>query len=251
MGEGTEQLEEKLASEELAGILPPGGRVLRLDRDSTSRPGRMEEILTAFSRQEGQVLVGTQMLSKGHHFPNVTLALVADGDMGLNLPDYRSAERTFQLLIQSAGRAGRGEKPGRVIIQTRDLRHYCWQFVCNGDYQGFYEHELGIRRLRRYPPFVRLALVRISWPWEWAEGKSESGSFASDLRIQAKCPGATVLGPAPAPIARLQGRMRFQCLIKAASWQDIRAAYTASIKNFGQPSHGMRISLDMDPVSIL
>ncbi|MBQ9104523.1 MAG: primosomal protein N', partial [Mailhella sp.] len=93
MGEGTEKLEESLAGEELAGALPPGGRVLRLDRDSTSRPGRMEEILTAFARQEAQVLVGTQMLSKGHHFPNVTLALIVDGDMGLNLPDYRSAER--------------------------------------------------------------------------------------------------------------------------------------------------------------
>ena len=108
MGEGTERLEERLAGEELIGALPPGGRILRLDRDSTRRPGSMEEILNAFARQEAQVLIGTQMLSKGHHFPHVTLALIADADLGLNLPDYRAAERTFELLLQSAGRAGRG-----------------------------------------------------------------------------------------------------------------------------------------------
>ena len=100
MGQGTERVEEYIGT-----LLPPGGRVLRLDRDSTRRPGRMEEILESFARQEAQVLVGTQMLSKGHHFPHVTLAVVADGDIGLNLPDYRAAERTFQLLVQSSGAA--------------------------------------------------------------------------------------------------------------------------------------------------
>ena len=102
MGQGTERVEEYIGT-----LLPPGGRVLRLDRDSTRRPGRMEEILESFARQEAQVLVGTQMLSKGHHFPHVTLAVVADGDIGLNLPDYRAAERTFQLLVQCIG-------PGRA-----------------------------------------------------------------------------------------------------------------------------------------
>lgn len=251
MGEGTEKLEESLAGEELAGALPPGGRVLRLDRDSTSRPGRMEEILSAFARQEAQVLVGTQMLSKGHHFPNVTLAVVADGDMGLNMPDYRSAERTFQLLVQSSGRAGRGEKPGRVLIQTRDIGHYCWKFVQTGDYEGFYEHEIALRKQRRYPPFVKLALIRLSYPWDWKDGLNHVNTFAASLRKHARELGLTVLGPAPAPLARIQGRMRFQCLVKADTWQHIRLAYALALRDAGTLPHDMRISLDLDPVNML
>ncbi|MBQ3172073.1 MAG: primosomal protein N' [Mailhella sp.] len=251
MGEGTEKLEESLAGEELADILPPGGRVLRLDRDSTSRPGRMEEILAAFARQEAQVLVGTQMLSKGHHFPNVTLALIADGDMGLNMPDYRSAERTFQLLVQSAGRAGRGEKPGRVLIQTRDIRHYCWDFVKSGDYEGFYAFEIALRQQRRYPPFVKMALIRLSFPWDWNEGQSRVNQFSAALRLHGRPLGLTVLGPAPAPLARIQGRSRFQCLVKAADWQSIRKAYAAALHDMGSLPHDLRITLDLDPVNML
>ena len=251
MGEGTEKLEESLAGEELAGALPPGGRVLRLDRDSTSRPGRMEEILAAFARQEAQVLVGTQMLSKGHHFPNVTLALIADGDMGLNMPDYRSAERTFQLLVQSAGRAGRGEKPGRVLIQTRDINHYCWDFVKAGDYEGFYEYEIALRQQRRYPPFVKLALIRLSFPWDWNEGQSRVNQFSAALRQHGRALGLTVLGPAPAPLARIQGRSRFQSLVKAADWQSIRKAYAAALHDLGTLPRDLRITLDLDPVNML
>ena len=251
MGEGTEKLEESLAGEELAGALPPGGRVLRLDRDSTARPGRMEEILSAFARQEAQVLVGTQMLSKGHHFPNVTLAVVADGDMGLNMPDYRSAERTFQLLVQSSGRAGRGEKPGRVLIQTRDIHHYCWKFVETGDYEGFYAHEIALRKQRRYPPFVKLALVRLSYPWDWKDGQSRVNLFASALRTHGRALGLSVLGPAPAPLARIQGRARFQCLIKADTWQHVRQAYALALRDLGTLPHELRISLDLDPVNML
>ena len=251
MGEGTEQMEEKLAGEELAGILPPGGKILRLDRDSVSRQGHMEEILDSFARQEGQVLVGTQMLSKGHHFPNVTLALVADGDMGLNLPDYRSAERTFQLLVQSAGRAGRGEKPGRVLIQSRDTSHYCWHYVRNGDYRGFFDHEIEIRRQRRYPPFVKLALVRLSWPWNWSAGKAEADRFAAELRRIGRGMGSTVLGPAPAPIARIHGRMRSQCLIKAVSLNGIRVPYMETLRILGALPRELHVSLDIDPVSML
>ncbi|MBQ4616212.1 MAG: primosomal protein N' [Mailhella sp.] len=251
MGEGTEKLEESLAGEELAGALPPGGRVLRLDRDSTSRPGRMEEILSAFARQEAQVLVGTQMLSKGHHFPNVTLALIADGDMGLNMPDYRSAERTFQLLVQSAGRAGRGDKPGRVLIQTRDIGHYCWDFVKSGDYEGFYRHEIALRQQRRYPPFIKLALIRLSYPWDWNEGQSRVNQFSSSLRQHGRALGLTILGPAPAPLARIQGRSRFQCLVKAADWQNIRKAYAAALHDMGTLPHDLRITLDLDPVNML
>ncbi len=243
MGQGTERLEEHLES-----VLPPGGRVLRLDRDSTRRPGRLEEILEAFARKEAQVLVGTQMLSKGHHFPEVTLAVVADGDTGLNLPDYRAAERTFQLLVQSAGRAGRGDKPGRVIIQTRDTGHYCWQFIQNTDYEGFYAAEMALREKRRYPPFVRLALVRMSYPVQWGAGQEAVNRLGSWLREAGRAGGVTVLGPAPAPLPLLRARRRFHCLLKAEDWQSIRRVFA---RIAGEAPKDLRLALDLDPVNML
>ncbi len=244
MGQGTERVEEFVGT-----LLPPGGRVLRLDRDSTRRPGRMEEILEAFARREAQVLVGTQMLSKGHHFPHVTLAVVADGDIGLNMPDYRAAERTFQLLVQSSGRAGRGEKPGQVLIQTRDVNHYCWKFVKNGDYEGFYEYEIALRKRRRYPPFINLALLRLSYPLDWADGPTLLSRITAQLRSESRAAGVTMLGPAPAPLPLLRGRKRFQCLFKAGDWQAIRSLY-ASLLPLASPPN-LRLSLDIDPVNML
>lgn len=262
MGEGTERLEERLTGEELAAVLPPGGRVLRLDRDSTRRPGRMEEILASFARKEAQVLVGTQMLSKGHHFPDVTLALIADADLGLNLPDYRAMERTFQLLLQSAGRAGRGEKAGRVLLQTRMPNHVCWDFVKRGDYDAFYEHEIGLREKRRYPPFVKLALVRASFPLADAQaaaggrndGQAALNRFMTALKEEGRALGLTIMGPIASPLARLQGRLRFQALIKADDWQKVRQAYGSAIrKAFGSGAvpRDLRLSLDLDPVNML
>ena len=245
MGEGTEKLEETLST-----ILPPGTRVLRLDRDTSRRPGSMEEILNAFGRGEAQVLVGTQMLSKGHHFPDVTLAVVADADLGLNLPDYRAAERTFQLLLQSAGRAGRGEKPGRVLVQTRDIHHFCWEFVKNGDYAGFYAQEIALRRKRLYPPFVKLALVRFSFPVQSTRAPAVLGTLAKLMREKGKSAGVRVLGPAPAPIALLRGRKRYQCLLKAEDWVSLRRVYADVLAELSLGSD-MRVSLDMDPVNMM
>ncbi len=244
MGQGTEKLEE-----DLAALLPPSARVLRLDRDSTRRQGRMEEILHAFARKEAAVLVGTQMLSKGHHFPDVTLAIVADADIGLNMPDYRAAERTFQLLVQAAGRSGRGENPGSVIIQTRDMQHYCWQYVTNADYEGFFTQELALRAKRRYPPFIRLALIRISYPMDSPEGESEIAALGTDLRAKARELNITVLGPAPAPLPFLKGRRRFHCLVKAADWPSIRTLFNAAL-TLGGKTH-LRVTLDLDPVNML
>lgn len=244
MGEGTERLTETLST-----LVAPQGRVLRLDRDSTRRPGRMEEILESFARQEVQILVGTQMLSKGHHFPNVTLALVADGDLGLNLPDYRAAERTFQLLIQSAGRAGRGSKPGHVLIQTRDTGHYCWKYVRESDFEGFYAEEIVRRERRRYPPFVRLGLIRISFSADFGEGPAAVNELGSRLRGKGKELGVTVLGPAPAPLALLRGRRRFHCLLKSADWPSIRRLYTEATS--AADTRNLRLLLDLDPVNML
>lgn len=241
LGEGTERLAERLS-------VLAGQPVLRLDRDSTRRPGRMEEILEAFARRESPILVGTQMLSKGHHFPRVTLAIVADGDLGLNLPDYRAAERTFQLLVQSAGRAGRGERPGRVLIQTRATDHYCWRFVRTADYEGFYEAELALREKRGYPPFVRLGLLRISYAADEAGGADALGALAGALRAEAARLGVTMLGPAPAPLGLLRGRRRFQCLLKAHSWPPLRELYFFA-RDRKPPI--LRLALDLDPVNML
>ncbi|MDL2272245.1 primosomal protein N', partial [Desulfovibrio sp. OttesenSCG-928-I05] len=229
MGEGTEKLEESLLP-----FLPVGSRILRLDRDSTRRPGRMEEILAAFGRGEASVLVGTQMLSKGHHFPNVTLVVAADADLGLNLPDYRAAERSFQLVLQAAGRSGRGEKPGEVLIQTRDPGHYCWEFVRGNDYEGFYAQEVALRERRRYPPFVRLALIRLSFPMDWNEGMARLEKVAEAIRGTGKARGVSVLGPAPAPLSMIKGMRRFHCLLKSDNWVALRDIYGAALRAAGQ-----------------
>lgn len=244
MGEGTEKLEENLRA-----VLPPGSGVLRLDRDSTRRPGRMEAILADFAAQKAVVLVGTQMLSKGHHFPEVTLAIVADADLGLNLPDYRAAERTFQLLLQSAGRAGRGDKPGEVIVQTRDPAHYCWEFVRNGDYEGFFDREIALRERRRYPPFVRLALVRISYAADDENGAAAVAALGAQLRQAARRLGVTLLGPAPAPLPFLKGRKRWHCLVKGDDWPALRSLYSAALE--AAKKTPLRLKLDLDPINML
>ena len=242
MGEGTERL-----AEELSTFL--GQRVLRLDRDSTSRPGRMEEILHAFAREEAQVLVGTQMLSKGHHFPKVTLVIAADCDMGLNFPDYRAAERTFQLLLQSAGRAGRGALPGRVLLQTRDVTNYCLQYVVNNDYEGFYQSEISRRELHQYPPFVHLALIRLSFEREDATAALELQDLSRHFRVAAAKYGVTMLGPAPAPLSVIRNRERFQILLKGQAWSDIRETYHSGLQ--AMKIKHLRTILDLDPVNML
>ncbi len=244
MGEGTEKLAEYLTT-----LVAPLGKVLRLDRDSTRREGRMEEILESFARQEAQILVGTQMLSKGHHFPQVTLALIADGDLGLNLPDYRAAERVFQLLIQSAGRAGRGQKPGTVLIQTRDTSHYCWKYVQNADYEGFYAEEIIRRQRRLYPPFVNLALIRISHSLDWQESSAALQALGTSLRTLGREMGVTVLGPVPAPLALLRGQKRFHCLLKGHDWKALRHIYMQALAQ--SDTRFLNLFLDIDPINML
>ncbi len=242
MGEGTEKLAEYINNF-------AKGQVLRLDRDSTRREGQTEAILESFAKGEAQILVGTQMLSKGHHFPNVTLALVADGDVGLNMPDYRAAERTFQLLVQSAGRAGRGTKPGTVLIQTRDTNHYCWKYIQDANFEGFYAEELQRRAKRNYPPFVFLALIRMSYEREFAEGPQFMQQIGSELRQLGREHGVTVLGPAPAPLSLLRGQRRFHCLLKGKDWNSIRQIYALATQKIDK--NKVRFSLDLDPINMI
>ncbi len=245
VGAGTEKLEEFLRMS-----LPQGTGVVRLDRDSSRRQGQMEQILQEFAAGSQQVLVGTQMLSKGHHFPGVTLVVVVDGDLGLNLPDYRATERTFQLLVQVAGRAGRGDKQGRVLIQTRNPDHHCWGFIQKNDYQGFYAQEIERRRRFAYPPFVKLGLLRMSYPLDWQQGDACLTHLREIIRHQSARLGLRVLGPAPAPLRVLRGRLRFQCLIKAQHWSAIRQVFAAVDHHFGQDRH-LRFTYDLDPVNML
>jgi len=245
MGDGTERLEEYFAK-----TLGHEVAVLRMDRDSARRQERLDEILRRFAAGEAQVLVGTQMLSKGHHFPGVTLVVVANADMGLNLPDYRAAERTFQLLVQVSGRAGRGDKPGSVLIQTRNPGHPFWRFVLDADYAGFYEREIVSRQRFRYPPFTRLALLRLSCEVQAEHVQAGLSVFAKTLREAARPLGVDVLGPAPAPLAQLKGRKRFNCLLKCGDWQAIRALFSA-LSRQGAAPECFRLELDLDPVSML
>lgn len=245
MGDGTERLEEYFAH-----TLGHDVSVLRMDRDSARRQERLDEILRRFAAGEAQVLVGTQMLSKGHHFPGVTLVVVANADMGLNLPDYRAAERTFQLLVQVSGRAGRGERPGSVLIQTRNPAHPFWDFVLKGDYAGFYDREIASRQRFRYPPFTRLALLRLSCPAETEHQGQMLTAFGKALRETARPLGVDVLGPAPAPLSQLKGRKRFNCLLKCQNWQPIRTLF-AALSRQGATPEAFRLDLDLDPVNML
>lgn len=244
LGAGTERLEEFLQQK-----LPRGTKVLRLDRDTSRRAGAMQETLGAFARQEAQVLLGTQMLSKGHHFPGVTLVVVVDGDLGLNLPDYRSAERSFQMLVQVAGRAGRGEQPGRVLIQTYNPEHYCWRYVRENDYEGFFAREIRLRQTMHYPPFVKLALVRVSVPRETPDAEVLK-AFGTCIQALGLAAGIRVLGPVPSPLALLRGRKRFQCLLKADNWPAIRGVCTRLRELLAREKH-MRLSVDLDPMDML
>jgi primosomal protein N' (replication factor Y) len=153
------------------------------------------------------------------------------------------------LLVQSGGRAGRGEKPGRVLIQTRDTNHYCWQHIQSGDYAAFYADEIKRRRLRRYPPFVCLALLRVSFTVDDANGPPALGSFAADIRARARELDVQALGPAPAPLPILRGRRRFHCLLKADGWQSIRRLYFDAKAH--KTSRTLRLFLDLDPVNML
>ncbi len=253
LGDGTEKLEEQLQN--FLNTLSHNSekKILRLDRDSTRRQGAMEEILSRFARKEAHILIGTQMLSKGHHFPHVSLAIIADADLSLNFPDYRAAERTFQLLIQSAGRAGRESTNGKVLIQTRDTEHYCWQFIEKHDFYNFYEHELAIRKKFHYPPFTKLALLRLHYPVEMENLSFARNTLNQFLKKAAKDLGIRLLGPIASPRARIQNVWRDQCLIKADDWTKIRALYIGAqkLQNEEKGLKKVRLILDLDPVNML
>lgn len=246
LGVGTEALELQVRRRF------PEARVVRMDKDTTSRKHAQREILKTWRKGEADVLIGTQMIAKGHHVPNVTLVGVIMADTSLNLPDFRASERTFQLLLQVAGRAGRGDKAGKVILQTYNPEHPAMVFSVEEDYESFAWRELALRKEAGYPPFRHLALIRISGPRD--ESTSRAASILKEV-ASAAClePGAVQwIGPSPAPISRLKGRSRWQLLLKAPSRRELHRA-TARIleKAKGKLPPRVLLGVDIDPQSFL
>lgn len=245
LGEGTEQIEAMLKS------LFPTLRIARIDRDTATRRGLFEKSLLDFSAGEIDMLVGTQMLAKGHDFPNVTLVGVVSVDAGLALPDFRAAERTFQLITQVAGRAGRGERPGQVLIQTYHPAHYALKHARSQDYAGFYSEEIRHRQNHGYPPFVSLAslLVHGSDP---KRTRAEAVELRKQLDLANEDRACRILGPAPAPLARLKGEHRIQLLVKGRSRRQLREVVDKGLEAVASRGISLRsINLEIDPVSIM
>jgi primosomal protein N' (replication factor Y) len=245
VGEGTEQIEDQLKK------LFPALRIARIDRDTTSRRRSFEKSLLEFSEGKIDMLVGTQMLAKGHDFPNVTLVGVVSVDAGLALPDFRAAERTFQLLTQVAGRAGRGDRAGRVLIQTYHPYHYAIKHAGAQDYAGFYQEETRHRQNHTYPPFVALASLLVHGS-DLVRVRSEAVELRKELDRANVERRARVLGPAPAPLARLKGEFRVQLLIKCRNRHQLRKIIDDALKGLTQRKVNLRsINVEIDPVSIM
>jgi len=243
-GEGSEHLEERLRKEF------PGARIARLDRDTARTKRQYQETLGAFAGGALDILVGTQMLAKGHDFQRVTLVGVVSADSSLSLPDFRAAERTFQLLMQVAGRAGRGELKGRVLIQTFYPEHYAIQDAVKQDYSAFFERELHFRRMMAYPPFTSLAnvIVRdtsLEKTIRWSRQLSEYFSPHDGESVR-------ILGPATAPLARLKKEHRFQFLLKSPKRSVLTKLLSGAIAYCdAKEIPGTAVLVDMDPLSLL
>ena len=248
-GIGTEQLEEVLRA------MFPKARVARVDRDTTRHRGAMRRILLDFSEGKLDLLVGTQMVAKGHDFPNVTLVGVIGADAGLAFPDFRSAEKTFQLLTQVAGRAGRGAMPGRVIVQSYQPDHYALQYAGRQDYAGFYRHEIEFRRLLGYPPFRNLIQILVS-DSDQAKAFRIGEKVAAALKLNNEKMGKVsylhILGPAAAPLEKLRGKYRVQILLKLERHEYAMNALQESFAHLAAHKVPLKdVRVDVDPLSLL
>jgi primosomal protein N' (replication factor Y) len=241
-GAGTERLEEEL------GTLFPAARIARMDRDTTTRKGAHQSLVERMLREEIDILVGTQMVAKGHDFPRVTLVGVVGADSSLNLPDFRSAERTFALLSQVAGRAGRGERPGRVLIQTWSPDHYALICAAGHDYEGFYEQEIACRQSLGYPPFGYLVNLVLAGN---EEPKVQRAAATLAEGLQRAAGEVEVLGPAPCPLARLRGKSRVQILLKAPERLPLRRLLAWLPELRKKVPSGVALAVDVDPVDML
>jgi primosomal protein N' (replication factor Y) len=245
-GLGTERLTAEIED------LFPQARVARMDSDTTSSRGSHERILEALGRGEIDILVGTQMITKGHDFPGVTLVGVISADTTLNMPDFRAAERTFQLLTQVAGRGGRGETPGAVVIQTLNPGHYAIQRTRTHDFAGFYEDEIALRQDLGYPPFSRMIHFIISGTGkeQVEKGAGRLGQRAARLAAENEFKGRlTVIGPMEAPLGKVRGRYRRQLLVRGKQVRPLHAFVRQLIEGADIP--GCEIRVDVDPMNFM
>lgn len=245
MGVGTQKVEEIILEQF------EGAKVIRMDVDTTSRKGAHEKLLTQFKNGEANILLGTQMIAKGLDFPNITLVGVLNADTMLNIPDFRSSERTFQLLTQVAGRAGRAEKEGHVIIQTYNPEHYSIQYTKNHDYTGFYEEEMNYRKAGKYPPYF--FMINLVFSHENMKRVLEESKYIHQILRGHLTPSSYILGPAPCAIGRINNQYRFQIMIKFKSEPELLKAlhhlddyyYDLFVKD------KFALSIDIDPQTMM
>ncbi|QOR68511.1 primosomal protein N' [Cytobacillus suaedae] len=244
-GTGTQKVEE-----ELSKILPEA-RVIRMDVDTTSRKGSHEKLLTEFGEGRADILLGTQMIAKGLDFPNVTLVGVLTADTMLHLPDFRAAEKTFQLLTQVSGRAGRHELPGEVIIQTYTPEHYSITLASQHDFDQFYLNEMMVRKSHAYPPFYYLTIVTVSHQ-ELTKVVSITEKITSFLRMQLS-ESAIILGPVASPIPRINDRYRYQCMIKYKHEPNLTIALKTVVERYQQEisQNQLTLSIDLNPYMLM
>ena len=245
-GLGTEKLEEEVKR------VFPLARVARMDSDTTTRRGDTERILQALARQELDILVGTQMITKGHDFPLITLVGVVAADLSLNVPDFRAGEKTFQILTQVAGRGGRGDTPGLVVVQTFNPDHYAVKRAQKHDYHGFYEDEIKLRRSLIYPPYARLVNLHISSVRkdQGRAGVAMIGKLTRSLALANKLDKQIeILGPAEAPVAKIRGRYRWQLLLKG---DDLKAqVFIIDAIRAEAAKQGLEVKVDVDPMNFM
>ena len=243
-GTGTQKAYDELTT------LFPEARILRMDVDTTRKKGSHEEILEAFGQGQADILLGTQMIAKGLDFPNVTLVGVLNADTALNLPDFRSSERTFQLLTQVAGRAGRAEKAGQVFIQSYNPHHYAIDFARKQDYEGFYAYEMGIRRQLGYPPYYYTVGLTLSHKNE--ETVVKKSYQVMDILRSGLSDKVQILGPTPKPIARTHNLYHYQILLKYRFEDDLQATLNRVLALTQQAENkDLRLSIDNEPQNFI
>jgi len=245
LGTGTQKVEEEVSA------LFPGARIARMDSDNTRGRDAHDTLLGRVDRGEIDILLGTQMIAKGHDFPAVTLVGAVDADVGLNLPDFRSAEKTFQLITQAAGRAGRGDSAGEVIIQTMNPGHYSLRHSMTHDYDGFYGEEIAYRTELGYPPVRRVIKIEVKSGQETTA--EEAAKVAKDrIRYLLRDKGTTLLGPAPSPISRVRGKYRFQMLLLSAKRETLRMLAVEAKKAVEDKfKNRVQVIVDVDPVNLM
>jgi primosomal protein N' (replication factor Y) len=244
-GSGTQKVEETLTQ------LLPEAKVLRMDVDTTQKKGSHERLLNAFGEGKADILLGTQMIAKGLDFPNVTLVGVIAADSMLHLPDFRASEKTFQLLTQVSGRAGRHHLKGEVVVQSYTPEHYAVQRASEHDYHGFYQLEMRERKAHQYPPFFYLSLVTVSHP-QFPEAVDITEKIAAFLKKKLS-KGAVILGPVAAPIPRIKDRYRYQCMVKYKNEPDLLETLGAIQKHYQDKfsKDALQIAIDMNPYLLM